>query len=35
MNMRDRALALGGELTINSAKDGGTEVSVSIPKRST
>jgi signal transduction histidine kinase len=35
MNMRDRALALGGELTIDSAKDGGTEVRVSIPKRST
>jgi signal transduction histidine kinase len=33
-NMRDRARALGGELSLRPAQGGGTEVRVSIPKSS-
>jgi signal transduction histidine kinase len=29
--MRDRTLALGGELTINSAHDAGCQIIVNIP----
>ena len=32
VNMRDRARALGGELTLTSSGEQGTEVSVSLPK---
>jgi signal transduction histidine kinase len=33
MNMRDRAEAIGGELTINSPENQGTEIRVRAPKR--
>ncbi|MGH2521428.1 MAG: GAF domain-containing sensor histidine kinase, partial [Anaerolineales bacterium] len=33
VNMRDRAAALGGDVTITSPPEGGTEVRVHIPKR--
>jgi signal transduction histidine kinase len=32
VNMRERARALGGQLSIRSAAGGGTEVRISIPK---